>query len=80
MAIGGPDPTAIDVAAEETVRTSASATALGAQAPTGVVPPLPLRVSLPGDGQQCPRDATCIHTVTQSTPPQALYPRRTELQ
>ena len=44
------DSGAMEVAAEETVRTSESATALGGQAPTGVRPPLPLRASLPGDG------------------------------
>ena len=48
MAMAEVDPTAMQVAAEVVVHTSASATALGGQAPTGVGPPLPLRASLPG--------------------------------
>ena len=41
------DSVAMEVAAEETLRTSASSTAHGGQAPTGVGPPVPLRASLP---------------------------------
>ena len=52
------DSPAMEVAAEETVRTSASATALGGQAPTGVGPPLPPRGSLPGDGHHGSHDVT----------------------
>ena len=80
MAMGGPDTMAMEVAAEETVRTSASATAIGGQAPPGVRTPLPLRASLPGDGQHWPPDATRANTVTQPTPAQALSRRRMELQ
>ena len=39
MAMAEVDPTAMEVHAEETVRTPASATAIGGQAPTGVGPP-----------------------------------------
>ena len=49
MAIGGHDPAMRQVAAEETVHASASVTALGGQAPTGIGSPL--RASWPGDGQ-----------------------------
>ena len=42
------DPTAMEVAAAEVLHTSASGTALGGQASTGVGPPLPLRASFPG--------------------------------
>ena len=51
-ALGGGNPLAMQVAAEETVWTSASVAALGGRAPTGVGPPL--RASLPGDGQHWP--------------------------
>ena len=71
MAIGESKPMETEVEAEETVRTSASATGLGGQAPTGVGPPLPLRVSLPGDGQHGPLDGPRTSTATQSTPAQA---------
>ena len=77
MAMAEGDPTAMEVAAEETVRTSASVTTLGGQAPTGVGPLLPLRASLPGAGQHWPPDATHTDTATQPTPLQALSPRRT---
>ena len=65
MAMGGPNPMAIEVAAEETVGTSVSATALGGQAPTGIGPPLPLGSNLPGDGQHWPLDATRTNRATQ---------------
>ena len=62
------DPTAMEVATEVIVHTSASATALGGQAPTGVGPPIPLRPSLPDDGQHGHHDATRSNATTQSTP------------
>ena len=48
--MGEPNPAMIQVVLEETVRTSASATALGGQAQTGVGPPQSIRASLHGDG------------------------------
>ena len=80
MAMGGPNPTAMEVAAEETVRTSASATALGGQAPTGVGPAIPLRASLAGDAQHWPHDRPRTNIATQATPAQAVPPQRRELQ
>ena len=65
------DSTAMEVAAEETVRTSASVTALGGQAPTGVGPTLPLRGSLPGDGHHGTHDAPRSSLTTQPMPSQA---------
>ena len=56
------DSAAMEVAAEEIVRTSASATALGGQAPTGVGPPLSLRASLAGDAHHGSHDATRSNT------------------
>ena len=58
MAMGGSDPATMHEGAKERVPASASATALGEQAPTGVWPPLSLLAGLPGDGQQGPPDAT----------------------
>ena len=52
MAMGEPNPAMMQVAAEETVRTSTSLTALGGQAPTGVGPRL--RASVPAEGQHWP--------------------------
>ena len=74
------DPTAMEVAAEEGVRTSASATAHGGQAPTGEGPPLPLRASLPGDGQHGPHDATRSNARTQPTPSPTQSLQRRESQ
>ena len=70
MAMGGPHHKAREVA-EETGRSSESAPALGAQAPTGVGPALPLRESVPGEGQHWPPEATRSNVVTQLTPVQA---------
>ena len=47
------------------VHASASVTALGGQAPTGVGPPL--RASAPGDGQHCP-PTLCVGTWWRSLP------------
>ena len=74
---GGPDPTTVQVAAEETVRTSASATALGGHPPTGVGPPL--GVTLPSDGQHWPHDATRSNVATHPTPAQASSPGQSEV-
>ena len=73
MEMDEPDPMAIQVA-EETVCTSASATPLGGQGPTGIGPPL--RASARGDGQLWPVDAKSSNGATQPTPPQALSQRR----
>ena len=54
MAMGGPDLPTMQVAAQQTVLASASVTTLGWQAPNGVGPALPVRASLPGDGQHWP--------------------------
>ena len=74
------DSPAMEVAADEVVRTSASATALGGRAPTGVGPPLPLRASLTGDGQHWPHDATRSTVRTQPTPSQTQPLERREPQ
>ena len=74
------DSVAIEVAAEETVRACASATALGGQAPTGVGPPLPLRASLPGDGHYGSHDAPRSNPTTQPMPSQAQPSQRRESQ
>lgn len=49
IAVGEADPVAMQVAAEETVRTSATATVVGGQAHPGVGPHLLVRASTPGD-------------------------------
>ena len=72
MAMGASDPLAMQVAAEEPVWTSASETALGGRAPTGVGPPL--RSSLPGDGQHWPPDAPRRNVATLPTLEQASSP------
>ena len=72
------DPTAMEVAAEVEVHTSASETALGGQAPTGVGPPLPLRATLPGDGQHGHHDATRSKATTQPTPSLTQHQQRRE--
>ena len=74
MAMGGRNPLAMQVAAEETVWTSASVAALGGRAPTGVGPPL--RASAHGDGQHWPPDATRSYLARQPTPAQSLSPGR----
>ncbi|KAF0137335.1 MAG: hypothetical protein FD143_3764, partial [Ignavibacteria bacterium] len=75
------DSPAMEVAAEETVRASASATALGGQAPTGVGPPLPPpRGSLPGDGHHGPHNAPRSSLTTQPMPSQAQPPPRRDSQ
>ena len=74
------DSTAMEVAAEETVRTSASVSALGGQAPTGVGPPLPLRASLPGDGHHGSHDVPRSSLTTQPMPSQAQPPPRRDSQ
>ena len=58
----------MEVAAEEVVHTTASATALGGQAPTGVGPALSLRASLPGAVQNGHHDATRSNARTHPTP------------
>ena len=73
-------PTAMEVAAEVVVSTSASATALGGQAPTGVGPPIPLRATLPGDGQHGHHDATRSNATTQPTPSLTQHQQRRESQ
>ena len=73
-------PTAMEVTAEVVVRTSASATALGGQAPTGVRPPSPLRARLPCDGQDGHHDATGSNSTTQPTPSQTQSLQRRESQ
>ena len=70
MAIGEPDRMAMQVASYDMVRTSASATALGGQAPTGVGPAV--RATLLGDGHHWPHGATRPDLATQPPPGQAL--------
>ena len=71
------DSPAMEVAAEKTVRTSASATALGGQAPTGVGPPFVPRGSLPGDGHHGSHNAPRSSLTTQPMTSQAQpLPRR----
>ena len=74
------DSAAMEVAVEETVRTSASATALGGQAPTGVGPPLPLRASLPGYYHRGSDDATRYYLTTQPMPSQVQPSSRRDSQ
>ena len=78
MAIGGSDPLAMQVVAEEPVWTSASVIVLGGKAPTGLGPPL--RASLHGAGQHWPPGATRSNVARQPTPAHAQSPRRRELQ
>ena len=78
MALGGRNPLAMEVAAEETVCTYASVTALGGRPPTGVGPPL--RGSLPGDGQEWPPDDMRSYLARQPTPAQSVSPGRRVLQ
>ena len=63
--MGEPNPMALEVAAEQTVRTLASATALGGQVPTSLGPPLPLGASLHVEGQHWPPDARRTDSATQ---------------
>ena len=74
------DPTAMEVAAEVVVHTSASATALGGQAPTGVGPHIPLRASLPGDVQHGHHGAPRTNATTEPTlsVPQHLQRRESQ--
>ena len=72
------DSEAMEVAAEETVGTFASATVLGGQSPTGVGPPLTQRPSLPGDGHHGSHDATPRSLTIQ--PSQAQPPPRRDSQ
>ena len=78
MAMGGGNSLAMQVAAEETVWTSASVAALGGRAPTGVGPPL--RASLLGDGHHWPSDASRRNLAIQPTLAKALSPGRRVLQ
>ena len=70
----------VEVAAEETLRTCASATALGRQAPTGVGPPVPLRPSLPGDGHHGSLEATRRNPTKQPRTSQVQPSQRREAQ
>ena len=70
------DSRAMDVAAEETFGTSASATALGGQASTGVGPPL--RASVPRDRHHGSHDATRSNPTTQPMPSQVQPSPRTD--
>ena len=74
MALAGPDPTTMQVAAEQTLLTSVSATAPAEQALPGVSPPL--RGSSHGDGQHWPPDATRSSLAFHPTPAQASSPGR----
>ena len=75
--LGAPDPAMIQVAAEETVRNSASATALAKQALPGVG--RSRRASLPGDGQHWPPDGTPSRLASYATPTQAASPGRCDV-
>ena len=70
MPMRDPNPETRQEAVEEKVQASASAMALGGQAPTGVGPPL--SASLPADHQHRPPDATRSNVPTQPTPQMAV--------
>ena len=74
MVASRPDPTTMQVAAEESVRSSTSEMALADQALAGVGPPL--HASLCGDGHHWPPDATRRKVAKQPTLAQALSARR----
>ena len=78
MAMGGRNPLAMQVAADEPVWTSASVAALGGRAPTGVCGIL--RANAPGDGQHWPQNATRSYLARYPRPEQSLTPGRRELQ
>ena len=70
----------MEVASEELVATSASATALAGQGQTGARPPLPLRPSLPRAPQQGPNDATRSNAMTKPRQWQTQHIPRSEVQ
>ena len=72
------DPTAMEVAEELVVRTTASAKALGGQAPSGVGPPSPLRASWPGEAQHGHHDDSHSNATTKPTPSQTYHLQRRE--
>ena len=72
MAMGGPIRATSQVAAGEKVHASASVTALRGQSPSDVDPTLPIRASVPGDGQHWPPNATRSNKTRQPMPTQTL--------